>query len=247
MALIRGIVFDLDDTLLLERDYVRTGFLHVAEMLDGVEGLSRDDLFSHLWDMFEQGVRRNTFDRLLETYPSLTHRVRAPELIRAYRTHTASLQLVPGAPELLGELGRKGYRLGLLSDGSLESQRSKVRVLGLEALFEPVVLTDRWSRAFWKPHPRGYEYIAEAWQLLPDQLVYIGDNPKKDFITPRRLGWHTIRVRMPGQLRCAQEATSLDGAADAEVDALPAVMEMLEALCLHREAHARTLPDLETP
>src|SRR5436853_182187 len=39
-----GIVFDMDDTLLLERDYVRSGFQHVARTLEGVVGVPAQTL-----------------------------------------------------------------------------------------------------------------------------------------------------------------------------------------------------------
>ena len=47
-----------------------------------------------------------------------------------------------------------------------------------------------------------------SWDLSPAQLIYIGDNPDKDFFAPRALGWETARVRLNGQLRSDSEARS---------------------------------------
>ena len=38
--------------------------------------------------------------------------------------------------------------------------------------------------------------------------IYVGDNPAKDFVTPRRLGWQTVRLRVHGQLRFTEEPPS---------------------------------------
>jgi len=127
-------------------------------------------------------------------------------------------------------LRRRGCLLGLLSDGSLASQRAKVSVLGLEDLFRPVTLTDIWGPGFWKPHRRGYEHIAECWGCKPEELLYVGDDPAKDFVTPNRLGWQTIRLRMKGQLRFSKNAASTEYRANMEISSYPKLREALDAL-----------------
>jgi putative hydrolase of the HAD superfamily len=206
MAVTGGIVFDLDDTLTLERDYVRSGFQFVADWLGESSALTRDEIFAFLWEAFENGVRGDTFQRLLTAYAPLQAKARPEDLVRVYRSHSPQITLLPELSDLLGGLQRQGCRVGLLSDGPLESQQAKVAALGLETYCAPVVLTDRWGREFWKPHRRGYEHFARVWGLPNEMLTYVGDNPEKDFVTPRRLGWHTVRLRMPEQLRSHQQA-----------------------------------------
>ena len=41
---------------------------------------------------------------------------------------------------------------------------------------------------------------AEAVAIKDGRFVYVGDNPAKDFVAPRALGWRTVRVRRHGQL-----------------------------------------------
>src|SRR5438105_4418137 len=64
LSLVEGVVFDLDDTLYLEREYVRSGFLYVASTLHGKGGVHQAEIFESLWGLFEVGIRPNTFDRL---------------------------------------------------------------------------------------------------------------------------------------------------------------------------------------
>ena len=214
---VRGIVFDLDDTLYLERAYVRSGFARVAGESARLAGTPESAVFDWLWRLFEQGRRGDTFNRLLEAYPAIAGSLRLDDLIEVYRTHTPELKMLPGMGQLIGRLQAGGYRLGLLSDGPLACQKAKVRSLGLDALLGPLVLTDAWGREFWKPHRRGYEFIADSWGLNPDELMYVGDNPTKDFITPKELGWRTVRLRLAGQEKFQLEAASPEYAAEMEI------------------------------
>jgi putative hydrolase of the HAD superfamily len=213
----RGVVFDLDDTLFFEEQFVRSGFRYVAEMLSSRVGVCSSRIFASLWCLYEQGVRGDTFDRLVRSDPELAQRVQVHEIVAAYRRHTPRITLLPGLSDLLDRLCSQGCRLGILTDGPAESQEAKIASLELDAWFYPLVVTDFWSRKFWKPHPRGYQQIQQIWGYQPHDLMYVGDNPEKDFITPRRLGWQTTRLRIEGQLRCRQEAPSPEQAADHEV------------------------------
>ncbi len=212
----RGVVFDLDDTLYLERDYVRSGFVHVARLVATSAEESRD-IEAWLWRTFEKGVRGDTFDRLIAARPELADRVTAAELVAAYRGHAPSISLVPGIPELLERLRGRGLRLGVLSDGPLASQRAKAEALGLDEWFDPVLLTASEHAGFAKPGTRGFEWMAAMWHLPPVELAYIADNPLKDFIGPRKLGWLTIRLRISHQLSAELEPVDDGGRPDFEV------------------------------
>jgi putative hydrolase of the HAD superfamily len=205
---IRGVVFDLDDTLVFERDYVRSGFRHVANVCAADGAAPADEVFAQVWSDFAQGVRGHSFDRVRTRWSAVASRHSVDQLVEAYRTHAPSLVLAAEAVLVLETLKTRGTRLALISDGPLASQSAKVKALGLDAIFDPIVLTDAWGRAFWKPHVRAYEHIQAAWGLPHEQLVYVGDNPAKDFVAPNALGWTSVRYRVPAQLRHADEPAS---------------------------------------
>ena len=214
--MIRGVVFDLDDTLYLERSYVRGGFVHVARLIATSPEESRD-IAAWLWNAFEDGVRGDTFDRLIAARPALADHITPAELVDAYRGHAPSVSLLPGIAELLEQLRGRGLKLGVLSDGAQASQRAKAESLGLNEWFDPILLTASRDAGFAKPGTRGFEWIATTWQLPHTELAYIADNPLKDFVGPRKLGWLTIRLRIPGQLRYAVETVDDSGRPDIEV------------------------------
>ena len=43
--------------------------------------------------------------------------------------------------------------------------------------------------------------MSEALGVPPENLIYIGDNPSKDFHAPTQLGWQSVRLRLDEQLR----------------------------------------------
>lgn len=196
-----GVAFDLDDTLYLERDYVRSGFRAVAEYAARGTDTPADEAFTFLWEHFLAGARGTTFNALLARYPALSERRGVAELVRCYREHRPRIGYLPGAEVLLQELGARGVKLAVISDGPLVSQAAKAEALGVARYADPVILTDAWGEDFWKPHTRAFETVAAAFSLPAERLVYVGDNPTKDFHAPTRLGWQSVRLRLPGQVR----------------------------------------------
>ncbi len=53
--------------------------------------------------------------------------------------------------------------------------------------------------------------------------VYLADNPRKDFVAPRALGWRTVRVRRPESLH-----VDVDSGEDVDVE----VADLSEVACL---------------
>ena len=67
------------------------------------------------------------------------------------------------------------------------------------------------------------------WDLPPEALAYVADNPLKDFAGPNGLGWTTVRLRTPEQLRHGLEPDTAIDTPDVEIAALeelPGVLEL---------------------
>jgi putative hydrolase of the HAD superfamily len=214
--MIRGAVFDMDDTLYLERDYVRSGFGEVSRLLSKGDADSEARLFAFLWERFERGERGNHFDLLLESDPRLKREASVDALVRAYRLHAPLIRPLPGMTELIRDLKDAGVRIAVVTDGPRDSQARKAEALGLHGLADPILLTDDWGREWWKPHPRAFRHLESLWDFAPETMIYVGDNPAKDFVAPKALGWKTLRLRLPEQLRFADDPPAPDHAPDEE-------------------------------
>ena len=100
--------------------------------------------------------------------------------------------------------------MALLSDVPLASQVAKARAHGMQRWCSVQVFTDVWGSAGRKLAQIGFRQIQA---ILPSlgPYAYIADNPLKDFIAPRELGWRTVRVRREGGLYAYIEAGSVAG------------------------------------
>lgn len=200
------VVFDLDDTLFLEREYVCSGFRAVGALVE--ERFEVTGFFEAAWRAFERGERGRTFDAALgevgvDPAPSLV-----ASLVQAYRAHVPQIGLLPDAAACLERL-RPGTALAVVTDGPLASQRAKATALGVHEWATVVVFTAELGPGLGKPHPTGFLAVEQATGFRGNDCLYVADNPHKDFEGPAGLGWRTARVRRPGSLHQAVDSGPL--------------------------------------
>jgi putative hydrolase of the HAD superfamily len=177
------VVFDLDDTLYPERDFVRSGFRAVAACIERETGA---DVFQRLIDLFEEQQPDPFAVVLAERGLSIDKAT----LVETYRLHQPVMTLSEEVARLLQDLRSGGCTLGILTDGRSITQRNKVRALGLDRWIDDILISEEFGSA--KPAERNYRHFE---RLFPGRrFVYVGDNPAKDFIAPNRLGWQTVCV-----------------------------------------------------
>jgi putative hydrolase of the HAD superfamily len=200
----RLVVLDIDDTLYLERDYVRSGFTAVGEWARDELGV--DDLGDRAWAAFESGVRRTIFDEALAACAVEPDPALVPRLVEVYRQHVPDIRMIEDARTWLDALAPH-ITVAVVTDGPLASQQAKADALGLSRWADHIVFTASLGSGRGKPHPAAFEHLEREVGLRAGRCAYVADNPAKDFVAPRRLGWRTVRVRRAGGLH----ATVLSG------------------------------------
>lgn len=120
------------------------------------------------------------------------------EYLQIYRSHKPTLSLSEDADITLKTLKTQGCVLGLITDGRSLQQRNKIKALGLYEYFEEenIVISEEFGSE--KPAFVNYEYFMKRYPKI-ETFVYVGDNPKKDFLAPNQLGWQTICLLDNGQ------------------------------------------------
>lgn len=170
-----AVVFDLDDTLYSEKDYVRSGYRAVAGAFPQIPDMERK-----LWAAFE--ARMPAIDAVLDDPKE------REKALRIYRGHTPEISLYPGVRELLERL-RKTKKLGLITDGRPEGQRAKLRALRIGDLFDKIIITDELGGPeYRKPNEAAFQLMQACLQVPFEKMAYIGDNAQKDFSAPQSLG-----------------------------------------------------------
>jgi putative hydrolase of the HAD superfamily len=179
-----AVVFDLDYTLAVpERD--RQTLLDEATAAAGVRDISRAEYLDHHGQHRATETRAPIFEGLLtEGDPDAA--------AHAYREAVNdALVPVPGVVELVEEL-RTQYRVGLLTDGPIEAQQSKLETLGWTDLFDEVVITG--SLPAGKPDSRTFAAICSRLGVAPGAAVYVGDHPDADVRGAAAAGMSAVQV-----------------------------------------------------
>ena len=184
------IIFDLDDTLYLEKDYVYSGFHAVSQYLGKKFNLNAKNIFSFLKNTFEKGKRGNNFNLLLEEME-----ISEPleTLINVYRTHVPEIKCFPEAKNVLSYFRIRGVPLILLTDGYPLTQNLKIEALKILKYFDEVIINDI-SKGTCKVNEKIFRNIIKKRKIEPLKVLVVGDNPRKDFDIPIRLGMMTVRI-----------------------------------------------------
>ena len=180
------VVFDLDDTLYKEADYQASGYKSVCEFVESLYG-------KHLAEKLEELRKSQGKDFLGEVCAGAGLPSSAKEsLLWIYRLHAPTIALSPDVASALKKLEKLSKAVAILTDGRSISQRQKLKALGLEHL--PAYISEECQSE--KPDVQRYRKVMEDFPAAT--YLYVGDNPKKDFVAPNSLGWTSIGLRGNG-------------------------------------------------
>ncbi len=185
-------VFDLDDTLFKERDFVTSSFRVIACEADRRGIISYEKALAILCAGRDGGM---AFSSLAEEVAARAPGCGLTEewMVNTYRTHTPDIKLDDATESVLAALRERGETLGLITDGRSNTQRAKIKALRLERFIEPRNILVSGETGFDKTHREPFDMIMMR-NPAERRYVYVGDNSAKDFIWPNKLGWLTVQL-----------------------------------------------------
>ena len=132
---------------------------------------------------------------MLPDWPAERIRPIAVELNEMYRNSLGKYIVFPETYDVVLELFRRGYRLGLVSNTTSSVEVPAVfKELRLTGLFETVILSAVVGKR--KPDPNILLCAVEQMGISPEKCAYIGDKPKRDVTAARDAGFsNTIIVK----------------------------------------------------
>lgn len=221
------LIFDLDDTLYPEITYVHSGFSAVAGWLAAEFGYPRDFLFYCMIDILDQHGRGQVFDSLLKELGIFSKKT-VKSCLNIYRSHEPKIKLDEEAKQILKIA--KQNKIYLVTDGNKVVQHKKVCALKLSPVFDGIYITHRYGVQNAKPSTYCFDQIIKKEKCSPSEAVYVGDNPRKDFVNIKKMGLRTIRV-MTG----AHKDVELDNDHEAEfrissIKELPQILKKINFL-----------------
>jgi HAD superfamily hydrolase (TIGR01549 family) len=186
--MVKGIIFDFDDTLVNSQETYWQIFLHVARSLNLPvpkreelaarlkEGLALSEIISKIYPALGREAIANCADKMREA---------SREVMKEF-----PVTVKPEVREVLGLLRTRGIKIGLVTGRVFPSERmwSELRELGLSGFFDAVVTGSDQPR---KPAPDGIIACLAQLDLSAEDVVLVGD-AKSDLIAGKRAGVRVI-------------------------------------------------------
>lgn len=172
------VVFDLDDTLYPEIDFLKSAYREIALLANDAGA------YSYMMECYAKG--QNVFRCFIDKYHiGMT----VDDLLDIYRNHVPHIQLSEDTKQALRILHRIAV-LGIITDGRIVTQTNKIKALGLDEFIpmDNIVI----SEVFGYEKPLSEPYLFFETRFPGCRYTYIGDNISKDFVAPNHLGWNTI-------------------------------------------------------
>ncbi len=214
-GMVRGIYFDLDDTLCGYWDASKAGLRRTFE-LEGPPGFTVEECVKAWATAFRDFAPTLKKTGWYEGYlkvaePSRTEQMRrtlarlqivdearAVRLSERYmRERDSALSLFVDALEVITELGKR-FPMGLITNGPADLQRMEVATLGLEQFFDPILIEGEMGEG--KPKPSVFRRAAELMSLKPSELLMVGNSYHHDVLPALEAGWKAIWIRRPSDV-----------------------------------------------
>lgn len=189
---IKVIVFDLDDTLYNEIDYMISGFRKVVKYLNDNYKINIDieNAIKEMKKSYYLGEK--PINKLLNDY-NLYNEENINKCLNVYREHIPEIVLDKAIKNMLCDFKENNKKLGIITDGRPEGQKAKIKALNIEKLFDYIIITDEIGGVeYRKPNKISYDMMKEHFGVRYEEMCYVGDNIKKDFIYPEKIGIKSI-------------------------------------------------------
>lgn len=193
--MIKAVLFDFDETL-QDRTKAFEGYMD-AFLKKYLPDLDEETKKKYKEDMVITG--NGGYVNRVEWYSSLIKKwnwKNAPspeELANHYDTTFGDHNVIfDNSPKLLAELKRRGYIVGVITNGPSVLQNHKMDMSGLRKYCDLVLVSG--DVGVHKPDPRIFEIAAEKLGLKTDECVYVGDHPINDIQGALDSGMSAIRM-----------------------------------------------------
>lgn len=178
------VVFDLDDTLYLEADYVDSGIRYVCSQISFLCGI----------DCYETINAHRLEDAKLD-WLSLACELTGlkpsakESLLWMYRLHLPDIKLSENCSASLERIKSAAFAVAVLTDGRTVTQKLKLASLGLSHY--PAYVSEDYGSA----KPAADRFLAIQKDFPAEKYIYVADNVQKDFLGCNPLGWLGIGMR----------------------------------------------------
>ena len=195
--MIKGVVFDLDNTLL---DFMKMKEFAVKAAIKGMieAGLkvNEDKSYIEINSIYEEFGWENqkVFDVFLKkTIGHVDNKFLAAGIVAYRRAREANLMAYPNVNKTLLALSKSGIKLGVVSDAPSREAWMRIYYLNLYHYFDVVITFDDSGER--KPSPIPFQLALDGMGLRPEETIMIGDWPERDVVGAQQIGMKTAFAR----------------------------------------------------
>jgi putative hydrolase of the HAD superfamily len=195
--MIKGVVFDLDNTLL---DFMKMKEFAVKAAIKGMieAGLkvNEDKSYIEINSIYEEFGWENqkVFDVFLEkSIGHVDNKFLAAGIVAYRRAREANLMAYPNVNKTLMALSKSGIKLGVVSDAPSREAWMRIYYLNLYHYFDVVITFDDSGER--KPSPIPFQLALDGMGLQPEETIMIGDWPERDVVGAQQIGMKTAFAR----------------------------------------------------
>lgn len=197
--MIKAVVFDLDHTLFDRYATIKKLVPQLRKHFDLGDGIT-DEYFiqelsyadKHFVHKGWEGIYNHLVSKgIFKTLPGFAEYT---EIVLRHFRHIA--EKYDFAEPTLKKIKSKGYKIGLITNGSHELQYKKLGMLELTALFDEIIVSG--DTPYQKPDERIFLMMAEKMGVEPSEMMYVGDHPLNDVEGSRKAGCVSVWVKTTG-------------------------------------------------
>ncbi len=186
------VIFDLDDTLYSEITFVKSGFKAVSAFISSEVKEHEKIIFEKMLDLLKVHGRGQVFNLVLDQYGIKTKK-KVKKCLSIYRTHFPDIELPSESVDVLKKLSKLNT-LYVVTDGNKVVQRNKLKALKINDYVKKGMPTHNYGVSKSKPSTYCFELIRTWEKTSFNDMIYVGDNPNKDFVNIKKIGINTIRI-----------------------------------------------------
>jgi len=197
--MLSAILFDLDNTLLDFFTFKKEAAKAASKAMIK-QGLpaSEIEVYGKIFSVYdEKGIEyQKTFYEVVMQYNlevNLAEKIQQAGIIAYQQKKYEVLRPYPMVKPTLRKLREKGFKLGIVSDAPRNKAWQRLVLAGLENEFD-FVITHSDTQEF-KPHPSPFTMALKKLGLLPEAVLFVGDNPARDIKGAKAVGMKTCLAR----------------------------------------------------
>lgn len=210
--LIKGVIFDLDNTLL---DFMKMKEFAVKAAIKGMieagllvdEKQSYDEIIAIYGELGWENQK--VFDVFIEKQIGrVEHKFLAAGIVAYRRAREANLMVYPNVNKTLMSLAKSGIKLGVVSDAPSREAWMRIYYLNLYHFFDVVITFDDTGER--KPSEKPFKMSLEKLRLNPDETIMVGDWPDRDVVGAKKIGMYTAFARYGDTFGTTQSGANWD-------------------------------------